>query len=47
MELDNFVHFGRQQSGTVIVQLMAELKVSNNYIQKQQYKNRLESKAMC
>ena len=37
MKLDNFVPFGRQQSGTVIIQLMAELDVSNNYIPEQQY----------
>ena len=30
MKLDNFVLFGRPQSGTVIIQLMAELDVSNN-----------------
>ena len=32
MTLDNFVPFGRPQSDTVIIQLMAELDVSNNYI---------------
>ena len=47
MQLDNFVPFGRPQSGTVIIQLMTELDVSNNYILEQQYQNRLESKAMC
>ena len=30
MKLDNIVQFGRQQSGTVILQLMVELDVSNN-----------------
>ena len=30
MKLDNFVPFGRPQSGTVIIQLMTELDVSNN-----------------
>ena len=45
MKLDNFVPFGRPQSGTVILQLMTELDVSNNYILEQQYQNRLESKA--
>ena len=30
MKLDNFVPFGRPQSGSVIVQLMAELGVTNN-----------------
>ena len=46
MKLDNFVPFGRPQSGTVIIQLITELDVSNNYILEQQYQNRLESKAM-
>ena len=46
MKLDNFVSFGRQQSGTVIIQLMTELDVSNNKIPGQQYQNHLESKAM-
>ena len=46
MELDNFVPFGRPQSGTVIIQLMTELDVSNNLIPEQQYLNRLESKAV-
>ena len=45
--LDNFVPFGRPQSGTVIIQLMTELDGSNNVILEQQYQNRLESKAMC
>ena len=44
--LDNFVPFGRPQSGTVIIILMTELVVSNNSIPEQQYQNRLESKAM-
>ena len=30
MKLDNFGPFGRTQSGTVIIQLMTELDVSNN-----------------
>ena len=30
MILDNFVPFGRPQSGTVIMQLMTELDVSSN-----------------
>ena len=30
MKSDNFVLFGRPQSGTVIIQLMTELDVSNN-----------------
>ena len=46
MKLDNFVSFGRPQSGTVIIQLMTELDVSDNEIMKQQYKNRIVSKAM-
>ena len=47
MKLDNFVPFGRPQSGTVIIQLMTKLDVSNNYVPKEQlYQNRLESKAM-
>ena len=46
MKLDNFVPFGRPQSGTVIIQLMTELDVSNKLIPEQQYHNRLESKAM-
>ena len=46
MKLDNLVPFGRPQSGTVIIQLMTELDVSNIYIPEQQYQNRLESKAM-
>ena len=29
MKLDDFVPFGRPQSGTVIIQLMTELDVSN------------------
>ena len=46
MKLDNFVPFVRPQSGKVIIQLMTELGVSNNYIPEQPYQNRLESKAM-
>ena len=46
MNLDNFVPFGRPQSGRVIIQLMTELDVSNNEISKQQYQNHLKSKAM-
>ena len=46
MKFDNFIPFGRPQSGTVIIQLMTELGVSNNYIPEQQYHNCLESKAM-
>ena len=30
MKLDTLVPFGRPQSGTVIIQLMTELCVSNN-----------------
>ena len=30
LKLDNFVPFGRPQSGTVIIKLMTELDVSNN-----------------
>ena len=30
MKLDNFAPFGRAQSGTVIIQLITELDVSNN-----------------
>ena len=47
MKLYNFVPFGRQQSGTVIIQLMTELDVSNDLITGQQYQTRLESKAVC
>ena len=46
MKLDNFVPFGRPQSGSVILQSMTELGVSNNLIPEQQYQNRIESKAM-
>ena len=46
MKLNNFVPFCRPQSGTVIIQLMNELDVSNNLILEQQYLNRLESKAV-
>ena len=45
MKLDNFVPYGRPQSGAVIIELMTELGVSNRYIPEQQYHNRLESKA--
>ena len=34
MKLDNFAPFGRPQSGTVIIQLMAELDVSKTAIPK-------------
>ena len=47
MKLDNFVPFGRPQSGTVIIQLMTEFHASYNLIPGQQYLNRLESKAVC
>ena len=30
MKLDNVASFGRPQSGTVIIQLMTELDLSNN-----------------
>ena len=30
MKLNNFVPFGRPQSGAVIIQLMTKLDVSNN-----------------
>ena len=30
MKLDNFVQFGKLQSDTIIIQLMADLDVSNN-----------------
>ena len=30
MKLNNFVPFGRPQSGTVIIQMITELNVSNN-----------------
>ena len=46
MKLDNFVPFGRSQSGLVIIQLMTELNVSYNLIPEQQYINRLESEAV-
>ena len=45
--LDNFVPFGRPQSVTVIIQLMIELDVSNNYIPEQQYQDRLKYNTMC
>ena len=47
MKLDTFVPFGRPQFGTVIIQLMTELDVSNILIPEQLNQNRLESKAMC
>ena len=37
MKLDNFVPFGRPQSGTVIIQLTTQFNVSNNLIPEQQY----------
>ena len=46
MKLDNFIPYGRPQYGTVSIQLMTELDVSNKGIPEQQYQNRLESKAM-
>ena len=46
MKLDNFVTFGRPQYGTMIIQLMTELDVSNGQITHQQYQKRLESKTM-
>ena len=46
MKLATFVPFGRPQSGTVTIQLMTKLDVSNNQIPEQQYQNLLESKAM-
>ena len=38
IKLDNFVPFGRPQSCSVIIQLMTELGVSNNYILEQHSK---------
>ena len=46
MKLENFVPFGRPHSGTVIIQLMTGLDVSNNQIPEQQYQDGLDSKAM-
>ena len=46
MKFDNLVPFDRPQSGTVIIQLMIELDVSNKLIPEQQYHNSLESKAV-
>ena len=46
MKLATFVPFGRHQSGTVIIQLMTKLDVSNNLILEQQYQNRLQSNAL-
>ena len=44
MKLDNVIPFGRQHTGTVIIQLMNELAISNKYKPEQQYQNRSESK---
>ena len=46
MKLDNFVTFGRPQSGTMIIQLMTQLDFSNKQIPEQQYQNRLKSKTI-
>ena len=46
MKLENFVPYGRQQSGTVIIEFTTKLDVSDKYILEQQYHNRLENKAM-
>ena len=46
MKLDSFVPFGRPQSGTVIIQVMIELDVSNILIPGIAIPKRLESKAM-
>ena len=46
MKLDNFVPYGRQQSGTVIIEFTTKLDVSDKYILEQQYHSRLENKAM-
>ena len=46
MKLDRFVSFSRPQSGSLIIQLINELDVSNDYIPEQQNQNTLESKAM-
>ena len=46
MKLDNFVTFGRPQSGTMTIKLLTELDVSNELILEQQYQIRLESKRM-
>ena len=43
MKLDNFAPFGRPQSGSVIIQVMTDLDVSNNQILEQQNLNRLET----
>ena len=45
MKYANVVQFGRPQSGLVILQLMTEFVVSNNYIPEQQYL-RKESNAL-
>ena len=46
MKLDNLLTFGSPQPGKLIIQSMTELDVSNKQIPKQQYQNRLKSKAM-
>ena len=46
MKLATFVPFGNPQSGSVIIQLMTKLDVSNNLIPEQQYQSRLENRAM-
>ena len=43
-KIDNFVAFGRPQSSTVIIQLITELDVFNNFIPEQQYQNSIERK---
>ena len=45
-EILYFLPFGRPHSGSVIIQLMTELDVSNNLIPERQYQNRLERKTM-
>ena len=46
MKLDNFEPFSRPHSGSVIMQLMTKLDVSNKEILEQLYQNSLECKAM-
>ena len=46
MKVNDFIKFGRPQSGTMIIQLLTELNVSNQKIREQQYHNRLQSKTM-
>ena len=46
MKLDNFEPFSRPHSGSVIMQLMTKLDVSNEEILEQLYQNSLECKAM-